>query len=98
MAVRSGPEVLLGVKEQWGTVLQTVHFARTVCETVLPGQRTSNNAAGEVLTAKQAPHRPGTAPALGLRSQVSVWFLIPQTALHLRGVFVMSTRTRSRRL
>ena len=23
-------------------------------------------AAGEVLTAKQAPHRPGTAPALGL--------------------------------
>src|SRR5262245_55477406 len=25
-------------------------------------------AAGEVLTAKQAPHRPGTAPALGLRA------------------------------
>jgi hypothetical protein len=23
---------------------------------------------GEVLTAKQAPHRPGTAPALGLRA------------------------------
>jgi hypothetical protein len=28
-------------------------------------------AAGEVLTAKQAPHRPGTAPALGLRDQGS---------------------------
>src|SRR6266849_6035819 len=27
-----------------------------------------NKAAGEVLTAKQAPHRPGTAPALGLRA------------------------------
>src|SRR5207247_9933287 len=26
------------------------------------------NAAGEVLTTKQAPHRPGTAPALGLRA------------------------------
>ena len=25
-------------------------------------------AAGGVLTAKQAPHRPGTAPALGLRA------------------------------
>jgi hypothetical protein len=25
-------------------------------------------AAGEVLTAKQAPHRPGTTPALGLRA------------------------------
>jgi VCBS repeat-containing protein len=29
---------------------------------------TRNKAAGEVLTAKQAPHRPGTAPALGLRA------------------------------
>ena len=27
-----------------------------------------SKAAGEVLTAKQAPHRPGTAPALGLRA------------------------------
>jgi hypothetical protein len=27
-----------------------------------------NKAAGGVLTAKQAPHRPGTAPALGLRA------------------------------
>jgi len=26
----------------------------------------NSQAAGEVLTAKQAPHRPGTAPALGL--------------------------------
>jgi hypothetical protein len=29
---------------------------------------TQNKAAGEVLTAKQAPHRPGTAPALGVRA------------------------------
>src|SRR5207253_2765582 len=29
---------------------------------------TDQKAAGEVLTAKQAPHRPGTAPALGLRA------------------------------
>ena len=28
----------------------------------------NSQAAGEVLTAKQAPHRPGTAPALGLRA------------------------------
>jgi hypothetical protein len=27
-----------------------------------------DKAAGEVLTAKQAPHRPGIAPALGLRA------------------------------
>jgi len=27
-----------------------------------------NKAAGGVLTAKQAPHRPGTAPAHGLRA------------------------------
>src|SRR5438132_9046912 len=32
------------------------------------GTDTTNKAAGEVLTAKQAPHRPGTAPALGLRA------------------------------
>src|SRR5207302_1301150 len=31
-------------------------------------QRIWKKAAGEVLTAKQAPHRPGTAPALGLRA------------------------------
>jgi hypothetical protein len=29
-------------------------------------------AAGGVLTAKQAPHRPGTAPALGLRAGCDV--------------------------
>ena len=29
---------------------------------------TDQNAAGGVLTAKQAPHRPGTAPAPGLRA------------------------------
>jgi hypothetical protein len=32
------------------------------------GCKLRNKAAGEVLTAKQAPHRPGTAPALGLRA------------------------------
>ena len=35
-------------------------------------------AAGEVLTAKQAPHRPGPAPALGLRAE-GVAAIPPQT-------------------
>jgi hypothetical protein len=39
-----------------------------------------NKAAGEVLTAKQAPHRPGTAPALGLRARMVAVAIIPQTA------------------
>lgn len=30
--------------------------------------RWMKKAAGEALTAKQAPHRPGTTPALGLRT------------------------------
>jgi hypothetical protein len=30
-----------------------------------------NKAAGEALTVKKVPHRPGTAPALGLRAE---WF------------------------
>jgi hypothetical protein len=38
-------------------------------------------AAGEVLTAKQAPHRPGTAPALGLRAGCVVLSIISQTAI-----------------
>jgi hypothetical protein len=38
-------------------------------------------AAGEVLTAKQAPHRPGTAPALGLRAGMVAASIITQTAL-----------------
>jgi hypothetical protein len=33
---------------------------------------TTKKAAGAVLTAKQAPHRPGTAPALGLRAGIDV--------------------------
>src|SRR5262249_32372045 len=37
-------------------------------------------AAGEVLTAKQAPHRPGIAPALGLRAGGGVLSILPQTA------------------
>ena len=37
-------------------------------------------AAGEVLTAKQAPHRPGTAPALGLRAGLVAVAIISQTA------------------
>jgi hypothetical protein len=40
----------------------------------------SRQAAGAVLTAKQAPHRPGTAPALGLRAGEVARTLIPQTA------------------
>jgi hypothetical protein len=40
----------------------------------------STKAAGGVLTAKQAPHRPGTAPALGLRAWRAVIFL-ERTAL-----------------
>jgi hypothetical protein len=38
-------------------------------------------AAGGVLTAKQAPHRPGTAPALGLRAGCVVAPIIEQTNL-----------------
>src|SRR5262249_44317588 len=33
-----------------------------------PSRGSTTKAAGGVLTAKQAPHRPGTAPALGLRA------------------------------
>jgi len=36
-------------------------------------------AAGEVLTAKQAPHRPGIAPALGLRAGSHVVNILSQT-------------------
>jgi hypothetical protein len=36
-------------------------------------------AAGEVFTAKQAPHRPGTAPALGLRAGMVAAPIIRQT-------------------
>jgi hypothetical protein len=36
--------------------------------------------AGGVLTAKQATHRPGTAPALGLRAGRVAVTNIPQTA------------------
>jgi hypothetical protein len=39
-----------------------------------------NKAAGGVLTAKQAPHRPGTAPALGLRAGWVAAAIIQQTA------------------
>jgi hypothetical protein len=36
--------------------------------------------AGEVLTTKQAPHRPGTAPALGLRAATVAVAIPSQTA------------------
>jgi hypothetical protein len=39
-----------------------------------------SKAAGEVLTAKQAPHRPGIAPALGLRAGGDDFVIVPQTA------------------
>src|SRR5438874_11245074 len=38
-------------------------------------------AAGGVLTAKQAPHRPSTAPALGLRAGRDVAAILSQTNL-----------------
>ena len=42
-------------------------------------QSSRTKAAGGVLTAKQAPHRPGTAPALGLRAGNDVLFTVSQT-------------------
>jgi hypothetical protein len=43
-------------------------------------QRISKKAAGGVLTAKQAPHRPGAAPALGLRAGIEAAVILQQTA------------------
>ena len=40
-------------------------------------------AAGEVLTAKQAPHRPGTAPALGLRAGMVAAAIVTQAILEM---------------
>ena len=45
----------------------------------------NSQAAGEVLTAKQAPHRPGTAPALGLRAGKVALTIIGQTAVEMEG-------------
>src|SRR6266849_5415357 len=45
------------------------------------GTDTWDEAAGEVPTAKQAPHRPGTAPALGLRAGSRCLFIISRTNL-----------------
>src|SRR5439155_55249 len=42
--------------------------------------RAAKRAAGGVLTAKQAPHRPGTAPAHGLRAERAVTILEQTTA------------------
>jgi hypothetical protein len=50
-----------------------------------------SKAAGEVLTAKQAPHRPGTAPALGLRAGNGVISILPQT----EGDFTVGLRKQS---
>src|SRR5262245_32639906 len=44
-----------------------------------------NKAAGGVLTAKQAPHRPGTAPALGLRAGCVVAPIVAQTTIRRNG-------------
>src|SRR6478672_9880708 len=41
-------------------------------------------AAGGVLAAKQAPHRPGTAPAHGLRAEGAV-VILPQTTTAMEG-------------
>src|SRR5262245_30059639 len=46
----------------------------------------TKKAAGGVLTAKQAPHRPGTAPALGLRSGNDVRPFYLQTNLEWENV------------
>src|SRR5262249_21895252 len=43
-----------------------------------------NKAAGGVLTARQAPHRPGTAPALGLRAGSPIAPIVVQTATQRR--------------
>jgi hypothetical protein len=40
----------------------------------------ANKTAGEVLTAKQAPHRPGITPALSLRADGDDVFIIPPAA------------------
>src|SRR5262249_7449072 len=59
---------------QGGATYQTVRAALRGCpsptanQTVRPDSRGPGKAAGGVLTAKQAPHGPGTAPALGLRA------------------------------
>src|SRR5438067_1791746 len=42
--------------------------------------RTTDKPAAAVLTAKQAPHRPGTAPALGLRAGRDGLVIVSQTA------------------
>src|SRR3954451_14671335 len=42
-----------------------------------------SKAAGGVLTAQQAPRRPGTAPAPGLRAGHGVLSILPQTEGHL---------------
>jgi hypothetical protein len=39
----------------------------------------ATKAAGEALTVKKVPHRPGTASALGLRAGSDVLFIVPQT-------------------
>src|SRR5262245_25950636 len=52
-------------------------------------------AAGRVLTAKQAPHRPGTAPALGLRAGRAV--VLSQTARYAKGCLVMCASASRRR-
>src|SRR5262245_30449228 len=50
------------------------------------------------LPLREAPHRPGTAPALGLRAGGNVSSMLTQTASSLRGDFVMSKRSLTRRL
>ena len=43
----------------------------------------SLKAAGGVLTAKQAPRRPGTAPALGLRAGAMLLLIVTQATFQL---------------
>jgi hypothetical protein len=47
---------------------------------VAPDFGPGKKAAGEALTVKKAPHRPGTTPALGLRADGDDIFIVSQTA------------------
>jgi hypothetical protein len=64
-------------------VVKVIDFgiAKALRGTSALGLKTSaRKAAGGVLTAKQAPHRPGTAPALGLRAGRVAATIVLQTA------------------
>ena len=69
-----GRQVAEGVGENDSETVTAANAERRVLSAVGPSK-----AAGGVLTAKQAPHRPGTAPAPGLRAgrDVPPWYRRP---------------------